>query len=151
MTIIGATNVVHFCTSVKVCRERPVCRSAALQIQPVPINKTADWQVSAGHLHLSGFDSLPLIPKEKAPLRGAFSFGAGYGNRLRICGANPIEQSASSCRLASVHWTLALKWVRFPPQRNKKSQHPYGCWLFLWSRVRESNPPLWLGKRPFYR
>ena len=23
--------------------------------------------------------------------------------------------------------------------------------VLFWSRVRESNPPLWLGKRPFYR
>ena len=27
LTIIGATNVVYLCPSVKVCRERPVCRS----------------------------------------------------------------------------------------------------------------------------
>ena len=27
LTIIGATNVVHFDPSVKVCRERPMCRS----------------------------------------------------------------------------------------------------------------------------
>ena len=32
MTVIGATNVVHFCTAVKVCRERPVCRSVDVAI-----------------------------------------------------------------------------------------------------------------------
>ena len=32
LTVIEATNVVHFCTSVKDCRERPMCRSGGVEI-----------------------------------------------------------------------------------------------------------------------
>ena len=33
----------------------------------------------------------------------------------------------------------------------EKTQPSKWMAVFFWSRVRESNPPLWLGKRPFYR
>ena len=39
MTIIGETNVVHFDPSVKVCRERPVCRSGDVAI----ITRGDEW------------------------------------------------------------------------------------------------------------
>ena len=36
-------------------------------------------------------------------------------------------------------------------RRRAEKRHPNRSAFYLWSRVRESNPPLWLGKRPFYR
>ena len=48
LTIIGATNVVYFCTSVKVCRERPMCRSLRFRWGVVPFNRTGYIRNVAG-------------------------------------------------------------------------------------------------------
>ena len=66
---------------------------------------------------------------------GAFE-GTGIDGRFAL-EANRKERSASSCRTASAHRALAWNGFDFLS--------------LFWSRVRESNPPLWLGKRPFYR
>ena len=65
-------------------------------------------------------------------------------------GANRRERSASSCRTASAHRALALDGFDSLPFFQNKTASRWDAVLF-WSRVRESNPPLWLGKRPFYR
>lgn len=43
-------------------------------------------RVSTGHPDESGFDSPNHSQKQKHPGWGAFAFGAGYGNRTRLCG-----------------------------------------------------------------
>ena len=68
-----------------------------------------------------------------------------------LLGANRRERSASSCRTASAHRAPALDGFDSLPFFPKQKQHPDGMLFLFWSRVRESNPPLWLGKRPFYR
>ena len=48
------------------------------------LRRAVGQQMSAGHLHLNGFDS--RLPKTKSPPKGAFCFGAGYGSRTRLHG-----------------------------------------------------------------
>ena len=45
------------------------------------------WQMSTGHLHLDWFDSRPSSRYKKSTPSGVlFLYGAGYGNRTRLCG-----------------------------------------------------------------
>ena len=45
------------------------------------------WQMSTGHLHFDWFDSRPSSRYKKSTPGGVlFLYGAGYGNRTRLCG-----------------------------------------------------------------
>ena len=102
---------------------------------------------------LDGFDSLPFFPKQKQHPDGMlFCFGAGYGNRWPICPWGQIVRSVRhpaaerQVPAGHLHWMGSIPFLFF----QNKTASRWDAVLF-WSRVRESNPPLWLGKRPFYR
>ena len=61
------------------------------------------------------------------------------------------ERMPSSRHPAAVHRTAAWGWVRLLPlpRPNKNTTHMGG--VFVWSRIRESNPPSRLGKPLYYR
>ena len=112
----------------------------------------AERQVPTGHLHWMG--SIPfLFSQNKTASRwDAVLFWSRVRESMADLplGANRKERSASSCRTASAHRALALDGFDSLPFFQNKTASRWDAVLF-WSRVRESNPPLWLGKRPFYR
>ena len=60
-------------------------------------------------LALDGFDSLPFFPKQKQHPDGMlFCFGAGYGNRTRLCGLG----SDHSTDELTLHCRYYSRWGR---------------------------------------
>ena len=104
LTVIGATNVVHFDPSVKVCRERPMCRSAPERTELLPINP--DTQNHGTKASPPGKLARPLAETDE----GRGSVKCCRNNRRK---GNPTEshrRERPMCR--SVTLQLQLLWTK---------------------------------------
>ena len=88
-----------FCFGAGYGNRRPICPWG--QIVRSVRHPAAERQVPTGHLHWMG--SIPFLffqNKNSIPMGCCFCFGAGYGNRTRLCGLG----SDHSTDELTLHW-----------------------------------------------
>ena len=84
LTIIGATNIVHLYPSGKVCRERPMCRSARERTGLLPIKTRNVPLLCHSDRSVSGVEESTTWEKE--PTQGKICHLSGFLGSLRSLG-----------------------------------------------------------------